>query len=90
MIQLHLIISGQVQGVFFRMNAKKRADELGLVGWVKNCDNGSVEMVLQGEKDVLERFVEWCRKGTDLAKVEGVEEDWGEVEKKYTGFQIKI
>lgn len=54
----HLRISGTVQGVFYRSTAQKIAQEIGLVGWVRNCSDGTVEAVAQGTKKQLDDFVE--------------------------------
>lgn len=57
----HLFIEGKVQGVFFRASAKEQADKLGLNGWVRNLSDGSVEIQVEGEKETLKRFLEWCK-----------------------------
>ncbi len=69
---IHLIISGKVQGVFFRVSAKRMAQELKLTGWVKNTVEGNVEIIVSGEEKVLENFVEWCNKGPENACVKDV------------------
>jgi len=71
----HLIIKiyGSVQGVFFRDSAKRRADELGLKGFVKNEPDGSVLIEAEGNAENLEKLIEWCRKGPDLAGPKKVE-----------------
>ena len=69
---LSLIITGKVQGVFFRYEAKKKADELKLAGWVKNCDDGSVEIFAQGDDKKLDELERWCAKGPPMARVDGV------------------
>ncbi len=73
---VHLRIHGRVQGVWFRASTEKTANELGLAGWVRNCEDGSVETHAEGDRDSLDRFVAWCRKGPPLAKVKEVEVDW--------------
>ena len=70
-------IFGQVQGVFFRHSAKREAERLGLTGWVRNNDDGSVEIRAEGPRDKLEEFIVWCKKGPPAAKVERVEIEWG-------------
>lgn len=82
-------VYGQVQGVFFRHSAKRIAERLGLVGWVRNADDGSVEVLAQGPKDKLEEFVAWCKKGPPAAKVEKVEIEWGEETRKFSKFEIR-
>lgn len=69
---LHLKITGRVQGVFFRSTTKEKADSLGLTGWVKNCDDGSVEVFAQGEDQELREFVGWCGRGPEGARVDKV------------------
>ena len=59
----HLIIKGRVQGVFFRATAKNVADEIGVKGWVKNTEEGDVEIVAHGTDEQLQRFMEWCKLG---------------------------
>lgn len=69
----HLIVRGRVQGVFFRAETKRKADELGLTGWVRNNPDGTVEAVAEGQSDMLERFIEWCHEGPGRAIVSGVD-----------------
>jgi acylphosphatase len=69
---IHLKITGHVQGVCFRAETKNKANELGLMGWVKNCHDGSVEMLAQGSDDALKKCEKWCRKGPSMAKVDEV------------------
>ena len=58
-----MIISGLVQGVFFRAYAKDEAERLNLTGWVKNRWDGKVEMVIEGEKEKIDEMIKWCYKG---------------------------
>lgn len=81
-------IFGQVQGVFFRRNAKEKADRLGIVGWVRNDRDGSVEVMASGPKEKLNQFIKWCKKGPPLAKVENVEVDWQETDESFDHFDI--
>lgn len=85
---VHLQVYGKVQGVFYRKSAKIEADRLGLVGWIKNRDDGSVEASAEGEKDELEKFVIWCKKGPPFAKVDNVEETWSDSKNNWTEFEI--
>lgn len=70
---ISISVTGLVQGVFYRANTERVARELGLLGWVKNEDDGSVSIVVQGEKEKLDRLVEWCHEGPEGAEVEKVE-----------------
>ena len=68
---VHLIVSGKVQGVFFRANVRNKANELHLKGYAKNLDNGDVEIVAQGEEDLVNKLVEFIKKGPGISKIEG-------------------
>lgn len=72
---IHIIVHGRVQGVWFRAGTKEQADELGLFGWVKNRPEGTVEIHAEGEKNQLEEFKAWCRKGTPAADVTSLDID---------------
>lgn len=69
---IHILISGDVQGVGFRQFVKYQANKLNVKGWVKNLDDGKVEGMFIGERNNLETLVEICRKGPFLAKVTDV------------------
>ena len=72
-IELYVLISGRVQGVWFRANTKNKADELGLSGWVKNTIDGKVEAVFEGDEKNIFKMIEWCSKGPSKAKVSKIE-----------------
>ncbi len=74
--RVHLEIRGRVQGVFFRAETVDQAVGLGLVGWVRNRRDGSVEVVAEGEKARLEQLIAWCRQGPPLARVSEVAVEW--------------
>ncbi len=74
----HLIISGLVQGVWYRESLREAADAQGVTGWVRNRLDGSVEAMLQGEADRVDALIDWCRRGPPQARVEGVEIEDGE------------
>lgn len=84
---LHLIITGKVQGVFFRAKAKSEAEKYGIKGWIKNTHDKKVEALITGEPAILDMFIEWCKKGPEKARVEEVlitERS----EKEFEGFEI--
>ena len=64
---------GHVQGVFFRDTVRRRAEELGVAGWVTNRDDGAVEAVFEGEPDAVAAMVELSREGPGRAEVTGLE-----------------
>jgi len=71
--RIHVLVYGKVQGVFFRSSAKDKAEELGISGWIRNLTDGRVEAVFEGEKEGVDKIVEWCRKGPEHARVTSVE-----------------
>ncbi len=70
-----LRIHGRVQGVFFRASTRERAREVGATGWVRNRDDGTVEMWLEGDSDAVASVEEWAHEGPRAARVEQVESD---------------
>ena len=60
---VHLLVKGKVQGVFYRATAKDVADELQITGWVRNTDEGHVEIIATGTTEQLEKFINWCKIG---------------------------
>jgi acylphosphatase len=68
-----VIVSGRVQGVFFRDTTRRRAESAGVAGWVRNTSNGTVEAVFEGEPDAVDEMVEFCRRGPGRAQVSGIE-----------------
>ena len=82
-------VVGIVQGVTYRQNARREAENIGLLGWVKNDADGSVIIMAEGDKVKLNSFIEWCRHGTPSAEVEEVLCDWGEATGEFSKFEIK-
>lgn len=83
-------VYGRVQGVFFRVSTRRRADELGLEGDVRNLHELSgVEVHAEGEKEQLEKLVEFLKTGPPGAKVEKIEVYWSDYTGDYTDFRIK-
>ena len=76
LMSVHLVVSGRVQGVWFRAGTREQALQRGLCGWVKNCSNGTVEIHAEGEKEALEHFIDWCRKGPPGALVTALDIEW--------------
>lgn len=84
---LDIKIYGKVQGVFFRVSAKQKADELGLFGFAKNESDGSVYIQAEGGEHLLRIFLDWCRQGPSDARVDRLEFEKGELQ-NYQDFQI--
>ena len=72
-IRVHIFISGKVQGVFFRSRTAERAFHLGVIGWVKNLPDGRVEAVFEGEIEVVEEMINFCKIGPPRSSVKDVE-----------------
>ena len=82
------MVRGHVQGVFFRETTKRRALAAGVSGWIRNRPDGAVEAVFEGEREAVERLVEYVREGPRGARV-----DWLDVEAEepegLSGFQVR-
>ncbi len=83
----HLRITGRVQGVGFRYSMYYVAQDLGLSGWVKNCEDGSVEAVVQGTPMSVQSIIDWAHKGPSMSRVDFVDvsDDFGQ----YSTFEIQ-
>jgi len=81
MKRAHVIITGMVQGVFFRAKTRNEAIRNHVTGWVRNLPDGRVEAIFEGKPEDVDRVVDWCRIGPSLAEVESVEA----FEEPYTG-----
>jgi acylphosphatase len=79
--RVQLFVRGRVQGVFFRASAQREARRLGVVGWIRNRNDGSIEIVAEGEEDSIKEIIGWSQHGPSAARVEGVDVRW----KGYTG-----
>jgi acylphosphatase len=88
--RVHLKIMGRVQGVSFRWYTRDKAEELGISGWVRNMPDGSVELVAEAGKELLNEFVEWCKSGPSLARVDEVSQRWEEGSGEFDKFSIRI
>ncbi|MFH0973824.1 MAG: acylphosphatase [Candidatus Micrarchaeota archaeon] len=88
--RVRIVVRGLVQGVFFRWNARLRAQQLGVFGFVRNLADGeSVEVVAEGEKPRLRAFLEWCKRGPDGAEVRDARVEWSDCKNEFSDFQIR-
>ena len=83
-------VTGRVQGIGFRYALRDEAQRLGVAGWVRNCTDGSVEALLQGEAHAVDALMRWARRGPRAARVEALAESPPEREfdRSYSGFDI--
>lgn len=73
MIRCRMLLTGKVQGVFFRKFVKDNAEDLGLSGWVRNRDDGRVEVLAEGKEEDVEELIDLCSRGPPAAEVEDIE-----------------
>ena len=88
MVEMHCVVTGKVQGVAYRPYVQESATELELVGYVKNHDDGTVEVVAQGLPETLKEFVEYLYEGSLTSKVEGVAVEWKTARKTFDEFSV--
>lgn len=82
------MISGRVQGVFFRDNTRRWASSLGLSGWVRNLPDGRVEALVEGEKEKIQSLEGRLREGPPMSRVENVHTEWHEYSGEFSVFSI--
>lgn len=79
-------VEGLVQGVGYRAFAKRVAESLGLNGYAENMPDGSVKIIVEGEKGGIEEFIEECRRGPPFSEVENVDVKWEEYKGEFENF----
>lgn len=85
----HIVFRGRVQGVFFRAFARQVAESLDVAGWVRNLYDGSVEAVFEGDRALVTKAIEKCRKGPPGAHVDEAEVEWESFAGEFSGFRIR-
>jgi len=83
-----VIVSGRVQGVFFRDSTRRRAESAGVTGWVRNTADGTVEAVFEGEDSAVEEMIAFCRSGPGRAEVSAVDVE-DEQPEGLSGFEVR-
>jgi acylphosphatase len=84
----HIIVTGKVQGVFFRQNTKRQAQSHGVCGWVSNLPDGRVEAVFEGEDADVKEVVNYCQHGPSFAKVDNIEVTFEDFKGEFSDFKI--
>ncbi len=87
-VRAHLIISGVVQGVFYRASTRDTAVRLGLKGWVRNLPDGNVEAVFEGSLQDVDSAVEWCRQGPPGAYIDRIKEKPDRFTGEFSDFRV--
>ncbi|BAW31800.1 acylphosphatase [Methanothermobacter sp. MT-2] len=87
-VRAHVFITGRVQGVFFRYATQDVAERHNVNGWVRNLPDGRVEAVFEGEKENVEKVIEFCKIGPRGAKVTNIEINWEKYKGEFKNFKI--
>lgn len=87
--RVRVLVSGRVQGVYFRAFTRKKAVQLGINGYARNLADGQVEIVAEAEEAILEKFIRWCHKGPITARVDQVIVTSLVIDEGFTGFDIR-
>lgn len=87
-VKAHVIVSGRVQGVYFRGNTREKAKKHGVNGWVQNLPDRGVEAVFEGEKKDVDKLIDFVKKGPSYAKVSNVDLEWLDYTGEFTDFRI--
>ena len=88
-VRAHVFVSGRVQGVFFRSETRYEANGRNVAGWVRNMSDGRVEAVFEGEKEDVEKVIDFCRRGPPGARVTKVDVQWEDYTGEFRDFKIR-
>ena len=89
MLARRVVVSGRVQGVGFRYAALEAAQASGVTGWVRNCRDGTVEALVQGDRAAVEAVVAWCRRGPPAARVTDVDVSEAPPDASFASFELR-
>jgi acylphosphatase len=87
-VRVHAIISGRVQGVFFRAETQRAAERFGVFGWVRNKRDGTVEAVFEGRQQDVDAVLNWCREGPRMSRVDKVDVNWLDYAAEFESFDV--
>lgn len=88
-IRAHVFVSGRVQGVFFRSETRYEAKRRKVAGWVRNTSDGRVEAVFEGEKEDVEKVIDFCRRGPSGARVMKIDVRWEDYIGEFKDFKVR-
>ena len=83
-----MIVAGRVQGVYFRASAQREARLLGVTGYIRNRPDGNVEIIAEGEEDLIKNLLIWAQHGPSTARVDKVETRWRSYTGEFSDFRI--
>jgi acylphosphatase len=89
MVRAHVLVSGRVQGIFFRSETSYEAKKRGVKGWIRNLEDGRVEAIFEGEEKRVKELIEFCRHGPPGAKVTNVDATWENYKSEFRNFEIR-
>ncbi|MDD1638508.1 MAG: acylphosphatase [Methylococcaceae bacterium] len=89
MRRVKILVSGRVQGVYFRMFTQNKAKHLGIKGCARNLPDGRVEIIAEADTGSIEKLIKWCHKGPATARVDQVEITELEPDQVFTSFEIR-
>ena len=87
-VRAHVVISGHVQGVFFRAHTRDFSKKFNVNGWVINRPDGKVEALFEGDEEDVKSIIDWCHDGPPGARVSGVDVNWEDYKGEFKGFEI--
>ena len=88
-VRAHIFVSGRVQGVFFRVETRYEAMKRNVAGWVRNTSGGRVEAIFEGEREDVEKLIEFCESGPPGARVTKIDVQWKEYTGEFKSFKIR-
>ena len=88
-IMAHVFVSGRVQGVFFRSETRYKANRRNVTGWIRNTSDGRVEAIFEGEKEDVERMIDFCRRGPSGARVMKIDVRWEDYIGEFKDFKVR-
>ncbi len=89
MKKVRAVVTGRVQGVWFRAATRDKAKQLGVNGYVRNLASGAVELVAEGDDSEVDRFIQWARQGPPLARVNDVDVEILRYDAEYSDFRVR-
>ena len=89
MKQIHIFVTGRVQGVFFRQSTRVMAIKNNVRGWVSNLDDGRVEIVAQGETNNVDNLADWCKTGPANSRVDEFELSEENITNEFEDFEVR-
>jgi len=83
-----IVVSGRVQGVFYRDNTRRWASSKGLKGWVRNLPDGRVEALVEGDQESIQTLIRQMREGPPIARIDNIDVEWEEFKGEFSDFRI--